>query len=1221
MKKILSFCAALFMTFAASAAVINIDSSTADALRHALNDAATGDEIVMAAGTYVESPSNYIAFAGKNVTVKAAAGAEVVLKPHVPITISGGATATIKGIKIDASELCSVNTYEHLIYASDADAANSLVLEGCEVYGFGINSSAIHCSADTKLASVTVNKCYFHNIRKSGMFFENPDMASLTVTNSTFANYTVEDGDASSYYAGCIFTKAELTAVNVVVDHCTFYNINCMNTDYGAVKVKADVAAAVSNCVFMMPESYSGGRAVYNTAGTVDNCITYNYGKDSGTGLHSGPTITACSVADPLFVNAAAGDFTLGEGSPALTAAADGGAIGDPRWGPAVALDAPEEAAAAPAWPANQVKAVYAPAYNADCEFGEWGSGTAYTQDTYGKKYVTTGLGYFGLVFNGLNCMNMQYLHFDIWIASDASMRFVPIWGGAEQGVTKNVTGQQWNSIDIPLTEYDGVTDWSNVYQIKIDNAANLTFWLGNAYFYTTVAPPADETAPADFTAVFDGASFFSVKIMANAFDASGAVTFTVKNGEEVVGSANAASGVDAYINVNGLTPGTDYSFSVIASDESGNAADAVVVAATTLTAPAAAMTPGTDPAEVLSLYSDKYAFAPASLNSYNEGWWDAPVMSEGYLSAGNKALYYHPAATGMIGWQFAPVNATDYKYFHIAVYPFASDSIVIGPTYGGEGLATAVYSEKFAVKANQWNYLTFDLSEKDLSSMFQFQMTAYHALNGFFVDNVFFSKSADITGPQPNVFAYGLKAVPADDNHVRFFYSLNANAVSGEIELLAEDGTVAKAYPAPTADFLTQGDHNVDIDLSEFPAGTYNWAVKVTGEANNAEAPVKIGTFGAAQTMGRSVAIDKNTESPFYGNVYTVNGNGVGLFAWNAALNPLFGGTAVATNGWGAGAASPCRASVAEDGKVYICDWSDSNPNVRIFNPATPAEDAVTVFGGTPVGSDGIIVNENGDTIHGSISYVMPFGSGDDTYIITADEDYMIGGMRTLFKYNIGNAAAPYTAKPEVALAVGKLTEGAVANGNVTFVPSVAGGWWISQHRWSDATANPSILHLAADNTVNFKSNAMFANAEIGYNNQASMDFNSDQTTLVTSTSNTIFNVLVWDVVWTDGVPAPALKYTIPSGFSNTCLKVALDEAGNVYASAAGSPLTVWALPKADNTCTTPAPKAQAVVIDLGDNLSNIATEVKVEKFFRNGQIYIVRDGVVYTITGVRVK
>ena len=157
-----------------------------------------------------------------------------------------------------------------------------------------------------------------------------------------------------------------------------------------------------------------------------------------------------------------------------------------------VVLEAPDAAPAAPTYAAYQVHAVYSATYNADCNFGEWGSGTQYTQEEFGKKYVTTGMGYFGLEFGGMDCSEMEALHLDVWTAADASIRVVPIHGGTEVGVTVQLQGQQWNAIDIALSEFEGVTNWSNVYQIKIDNASNLTFWLNNVYFYTTQEKTVD---------------------------------------------------------------------------------------------------------------------------------------------------------------------------------------------------------------------------------------------------------------------------------------------------------------------------------------------------------------------------------------------------------------------------------------------------------------------------------------------------------------------------------------------------------------------------------------------------------------------------------------------------------------------------------------------------------------------------------------------------------
>ena len=157
-----------------------------------------------------------------------------------------------------------------------------------------------------------------------------------------------------------------------------------------------------------------------------------------------------------------------------------------------VVLDAPDAAPAAPSYAGYQVHAAYSATYNADCNFGEWGSGTQYTQEEFGKKYVTNNMGYFGLEFTGMDCSEMEALHLDVWAAEDLSLRVVPIHGGTEVGMYVSVYGQQWNSIDIPLEYFEGVTNWSNVYQIKIDNASNMTFWLNNVYFYTTQEKTVD---------------------------------------------------------------------------------------------------------------------------------------------------------------------------------------------------------------------------------------------------------------------------------------------------------------------------------------------------------------------------------------------------------------------------------------------------------------------------------------------------------------------------------------------------------------------------------------------------------------------------------------------------------------------------------------------------------------------------------------------------------
>ncbi len=336
MRKLFLLIPAFLLSVAVNAAVININTGTADALRKALNSAMDGDIIEMAAGTYVESNENFISFTGKHLTVRAAGSAEVIIQPQVPITVSAGGCAHFQNVKIDASHLNDIQSwYEHIIYATDATANNRIVLEGCEIYNFTLNKSLIYCSSSNTLDALTINNCYFHNINKSCVFIENTSNSiAISITNSTFANITT---DAGSYSAGVIDTRA--TSGSFLVDHCTFYNVEAMNTDYAAIgKIKLASGATVSNCIFALSASGAATNRTIRDKVTATNCLVYNYTTDSNYGMQSDVTKIGCFIANPLFTDAASGDFSLAGNwvtmslSPARSAATDGSDLGDPRW-------------------------------------------------------------------------------------------------------------------------------------------------------------------------------------------------------------------------------------------------------------------------------------------------------------------------------------------------------------------------------------------------------------------------------------------------------------------------------------------------------------------------------------------------------------------------------------------------------------------------------------------------------------------------------------------------------------------------------------------------------------------------------------------------------------------------------------------------------------------------------------------------------------------------
>jgi hypothetical protein len=334
MKKIFFFLAAMALAITANAKVTTISPDEEnDALRLAVHYAEDGDIIEMTEGTYVQCNNNYVAFDGKAVTVRAAEGANVVLQPQVRITLANGGKATFENIKIDASHINDLaDWYDHVIYVEDATEGKELVMEGCEFYGFALDKAAILVGSEKKLDVCKINNCYFHDNTKSCLFFEGAtSIATLSVTNSTFANIVDPAPGVSGYCAGVVDVRS--TNAQVTVDHCTFYNCLIENTDYAAVAMKGPQQAnvVISNNIFMLPEAIDGHRAIRNNV-EATNCLTFNYLKDNG-GIHSSVTKTNCQLnVDPKFVDADHGNFALAEGSPALTAGTDGKAIGDPRW-------------------------------------------------------------------------------------------------------------------------------------------------------------------------------------------------------------------------------------------------------------------------------------------------------------------------------------------------------------------------------------------------------------------------------------------------------------------------------------------------------------------------------------------------------------------------------------------------------------------------------------------------------------------------------------------------------------------------------------------------------------------------------------------------------------------------------------------------------------------------------------------------------------------------
>ena len=372
----------------------------------------------------------------------------------------------------------------------------------------------------------------------------------------------------------------------------------------------------------------------------------------------------------------------------------------------------------------------------------------------------------------------------------------------------------------------------------------------------------------------------------------------------------------DGKITVTGLNQETAYHFTITAIDAAAKESDNNIVVDVTTSAyntvpTEAAPVPTWPAAQVKSLYSDTYDFAPASLNSYNEDWWDNPNMNEGNID-GDHYLHYDLYRNGMIGWQYGEISVASLEKLHIDIFASKAGSVTIRPiTVGGPNTP---YTLNLA--ANQWNSFDIALTEfagHDWTKLFQFAIEAYQAggLVGehISVDNVYFYRETAIEDDEKptnvsasaQVFFYSLKlTVSAEDNSgdVHFVVMNGENqvavgdAVSGvATTLMVNNLTPGTAYSLNViaSDAANNEADPVNVVATTLaapgaaPAPTHEAkAVKsIYSEAYESAIPVGINfneAWWQAPTIAQEVSLGGNN-ARYYGGLNT---NGVFGITWS---------------------------------------------------------------------------------------------------------------------------------------------------------------------------------------------------------------------------------------------------------------------------------------------------------------------------------------------------
>ena len=165
----------------------------------------------------------------------------------------------------------------------------------------------------------------------------------------------------------------------------------------------------------------------------------------------------------------------------------------------------------APAPPSRQaadVISIYSSKYTniADTNFNpNWGQSGTYAEfDLNGDKM----LNYIKLTYQGIDigssidASTMETLHIDIWSADNMSIDIYPLPSGVipadERHVTKTLVPNQWNSFDIPLSDFTSQgLPLNNLKQFKfVGNPSGAgTVFIDNIYFYKEAVVVTGPTA------------------------------------------------------------------------------------------------------------------------------------------------------------------------------------------------------------------------------------------------------------------------------------------------------------------------------------------------------------------------------------------------------------------------------------------------------------------------------------------------------------------------------------------------------------------------------------------------------------------------------------------------------------------------------------------------------------------------------------------------------
>ncbi len=319
-------------------------------IREAIDIVPAGSEIWVAGGMYT-----------------AVAGPVITLKPGVVLYGGFAGTETERNQRdwnAHAAIIDGQDTMQCVIGANNAVLDGFMVTRGNAAgtyYGGGMCNNGVsptvaHCAFAYNRANYgggiyiaagaapTITSCTFTgNSGMGGGIYDASSSGAVRITNCTFSSN-------SGYSGGAIFNDS----CAPTIANCLFIGNSCTHSGAGVFNNQA--SPIIVNCTFTL-NTAAGGAVILNanaptSAPVITNCIVWgNTGGRIWDDYYSRSTIAYCDVqggagagninVDPLFVNAAAGNVQLQNGSPCIDTGTAAGAPASDIEGRARPVDIP----------------------------------------------------------------------------------------------------------------------------------------------------------------------------------------------------------------------------------------------------------------------------------------------------------------------------------------------------------------------------------------------------------------------------------------------------------------------------------------------------------------------------------------------------------------------------------------------------------------------------------------------------------------------------------------------------------------------------------------------------------------------------------------------------------------------------------------------------------------------------------------------------------------